>query len=99
MLVHFSCPETSRITMFGDVALELIGMMGHSGTVPGAIRGDNLKPALERLRAKLAAVAAQGSADADDDDDGPVVTLSQRALPLIEMLQAAIEAESYVMWE
>ncbi len=101
MLVHFSCPETAKITMFGDVALELIGMMGHSGTIPGAIRGDNLEPALKRLKTKLAAVADSGkeAARENDPDEEPAVTLSQRAVPLIQMLEAAIEADSYLMWE
>ena len=87
--------------MFGDVALALIDIMGHSGSVPGAIRGDNLLTALENLKAGLAALAAEGVEEAvqDQDDDQPAVSLSQRAVPLIEMLQAAIEAESYLMWE
>ena len=37
MLGTFSCPAYADITMFGDVALHLIQLMGHSGTVPSAI--------------------------------------------------------------
>ena len=37
MLVTFSCPAYADITMFGDVAIRLLKMMGHSGTVPSAL--------------------------------------------------------------
>ena len=49
----------------------------------------------------LAAVADSGkeAARENDPDEEPAVTLSQRAVPLIQMLEAAIEADSYLMWE
>jgi hypothetical protein len=31
MLVTFSCPAYANITMFGDVAVHLLELMGHSG--------------------------------------------------------------------
>jgi hypothetical protein len=34
MLVTFSCPAYASITMFGDVAVRLLKLMGHSGTGP-----------------------------------------------------------------
>ena len=37
MLVTFSTDTYPNITLFGDVALTLLKMMGHSTTVPGAI--------------------------------------------------------------
>ena len=38
MLVTFSTSAYADITMFGDVALRLLKLMGHSATVPGAMR-------------------------------------------------------------
>jgi len=37
MLVTFTTKAYADITMFGDVAVAMLKMMGHSTTVPGAI--------------------------------------------------------------
>ena len=37
MLVTFTCKAYADITMFGNVAASLLRLMGHSGTVPGAL--------------------------------------------------------------
>ena len=50
MLITFKTKSYADITMFGDVALKLIKIMGHSGTVPGALGADEVADALERLR-------------------------------------------------
>ena len=101
MLVTFSCPAYADITMFGEVAVHLLKMMGHSGTVPSAIVAADVPAALGRLEA---AVAAQGDSPAPGEssqagDEEPVVSLRHRALPLIELLKAATRAECNVMWE
>ncbi len=41
MLVTFTCKAYADITMFGDIALGMLRMMGHSETVPGAILAGN----------------------------------------------------------
>ena len=48
MLVTFSCPAYADITMFGDVAVRLLQLMGHSGTVPGALLADAALPCSSR---------------------------------------------------
>ena len=101
MLVTFSCPAYADITMFGDVAVHLLKMMGHSGTVPSALMAADVPAALERLEA---AVAAEGDSPAPGDpsqaeDQEPSVSLRHRALPLIELLKAAAKAERNVMWD
>jgi len=47
MLVTFRTSAYANITMFGDIAVTLLKMMGHSGTVPSAIRADDVPAALE----------------------------------------------------
>jgi hypothetical protein len=37
MLVTFTTDAYADITMFGDVVHTMLKMMGHSGTVPGAL--------------------------------------------------------------
>ena len=101
MLVTFSSDGYPEFTMFGDVAIRLIKMMGHSGTVPSAILAEDIPAALARLQAALAsdAQSPEAAADMQDDDEEPAVSLSHRAYSLIEMLKAAIKADCNVMWD
>lgn len=101
MLVTFSCPAYADITMFGDMAVHLLKVMGHSGTVPGAFRAEDVEAALVRLQAAVDADkrSPEPKESARQEDDEPVVSLSHRALPLVELLKAAIKANSNVMWK
>ena len=98
MLVTFTTKAYADITMFGNVALAMLQMMGHSTTVPGAILAEDVPAALSRLRAAIDAEKASPPVE-DKDADEPVVSLAHRALPLIELLAAAAKAESNVMWK
>ena len=98
MLVTFTTDAYADITMFGDVALALLKMMGHSGTVPSAILAADVPAALSRLTAGIEAAKAVPSVD-DEDEDEPQVSLSNRALPLINLLTSAAQAGSDVMWK
>lgn len=53
MLITFHTDAYEDITYFADVAKRLLSLMGHSGTIPGAIKSENLPEALERLQAGL----------------------------------------------
>ena len=101
MLVTFRTKAYANITMFGDVAQTLLKLMGHSGTVPSAIKAEDVPAALQRLRAGIAAQKpAPRVADGDQDEDAErVVALAQRALPLLELLQAAAAQHADVMWD
>ncbi len=104
MLITFRCKSHANITMFGDIALNLIKMMGHSGTVPGAISAQDLPEALAKLTSELtkAAELETNSAEEIDDDDEqpePEVSLGRRAMPLIELLKSAISEQCDVMWD
>ncbi len=103
MLITFKTPAYADITMFGDVAVALIKMMGHSGNVPGALLAEDIPAALERLKS---AVAANPHAPLDprqaDEDEAErrdhSVTLSHRAMPLIALLEAAARDGENVIW-
>lgn len=101
MLVTFSCPAYADITMFGDVAVRLLKIMGHSGTVPGALLAEDIPAAIERLETAVEAdKQAHAAEEPEEDEDGePVVSLPHRALPLVELLKAAEKKECDVMWE
>ena len=101
MLVTFTCPAYADITMFGDVAIRLLKMMGHSGTVPGALLAEDVPAALKRLEAAIEAERQlpEQNAESQDEDDEPSVTLPHRALPLIELLRSAAKEKCNVMWD
>ena len=101
MLVTFSCPAYADITMFGDVAVHLLKLMGHSGTVPSALLADDVAPALARLEKALASgeTDMQFNAVSDEEDEESPVSLDQRAFPLIELLKAAARDHCNVMWD
>lgn len=99
MLVTFSCDAHENIVMFGDVALRLIKMMGHSGVIPSAILAEDVPSALTRLKQALEQEKQKTSMPNNDDgDDEPEIGLKQRAFPLIELLEAAVSDECDVMW-
>lgn len=101
MVVTFRSKAHADIMMFGDIAVNLLKLMGHSGTVPSALLAEDVPTALDRLREAVAANKA-ASADASDSvqDDGEyTVNLAHRALPLVEMLEAAATAKCDVMWD
>ena len=105
MLVTFRTKGYPNITMFGDVAKQLLELMGLSGTIPSAIKAEDVPTALARLetamRQRQAAEAEEPEDDdAGDDYDAPhKVTLTQRAIPLLELLRAATAHKADVLWD
>lgn len=99
MLVTFHTDAYADITMFGDVGVSLLKLMGHSGTVPGAIMAADVPAALAQLRAGVATSAPASDGIVADEDDTRQVSLPNRALPLIKLLEAAAAAKSDVMWD
>lgn len=101
MLVTFSCPAFADITTFGTVAVRLLQIMGHGGTVPGAFMAAEVPAALQRLEAGVAAVEespAPPESSAEEDEEPPV-SLRHRALPFIQLFKAAAKDECNVMWK
>lgn len=100
MLVTFTTKAYADITMFGDVALALLKMMGHSGTVPGAILAEDVPEALERLKRGIdVAKAAERKDEKAGETDEPPVSIALRALPLVDLLATAAKRKCDVMWK
>jgi hypothetical protein len=98
MLVKFES-EVGSVTMFGDVALRLLKMMGHTGTVPSALLAKDIPAALERLKAALAITQDQGGGPAKDEEGAQDrVSLRQRAFPLIELMERAAARGVDITW-
>ena len=101
MLVNFDS-NVGGFTMFGEPAVKLLKMMGHSGTVPSAILAKDIPAALERLKAALAAHPGSSPAEEENTDETkkePKVSLEQRAFPLIDLLTRAAARGCDVMWK
>jgi len=99
MLITFKSKAYANITMFGDVGQKMLEMMAFGNMVPGSIDAADVPRALQNLRAALAKLPSPVETDGGDDDDPPAIGLYTRALPLIELLEAAIADETYVSWE
>ncbi|MDO6706850.1 DUF1840 domain-containing protein [Photobacterium sp. 1_MG-2023] len=107
MLITFHSKASANITMFGEVAQQLIHMMGYCENIPGIIDVDDVPQALDNLQKALAVTQQQeasqeaSSEDTSDpwEDEEPRISMLTRARPLLEMLEAAIAEECTVMWE
>ena len=103
MLVTFKSLAHADIVMFTDVARKLLRTMGRDDAVPGAMYPEDVPFALDELRNGLAAEPAKPEVsgvdgDARDDDLQEEVLLTDRARPLIQMLEAASAEQVHVMW-
>ena len=99
MLIRFKS-EVGGFTMFEDVAVKLIRLTGHSGSVPGAIAADDLPRSMQRLREALALEPKDPQADDEDGDgDNASVSMHRRAFPLLDLMQRAADEGCAVSWE
>ncbi len=99
MLITFKSKAYANITMFGDVGLRMLELMGFGSSIPGAINTEDVPAALVRLTVALAKMPQSVEPAGDADNDQPTVSLQTRAVPLIELLQSAIAQETFVRWE
>ncbi len=99
MLITFKSNAYANITMLGDVGEKMLEFMAFGSSVPGAIKADDVPNALNNLKQALAKLPAQVEPAGDAEDDQPAVSLHTRAVPLLDLLQATIAAETYVRWD
>jgi hypothetical protein len=96
-LITFSCDAYENISYFNDVAKNLLSLMGHSGTVPGAMKANEVSQALSRLQQNLGRDKTSAPRQ-DNDEEELQISLRKRAIPLIGMLEAAVKKNCDVMW-
>lgn len=100
-MITFSSDAFENIIYFTDIAQNLLTLMGHSGTVPGAFKAQEVPLALFNLQNGLAEYRRNiinSSSQDHDDENEPQIGLGVRAIPLINMLEAAIKKQCDVMW-
>ena len=92
MLVTFYCDAFENITYLGDVAARLLEYMQHGTNIPGAIVAEEVPDALGYLRKAVSQEMQNPNADELE------ISIDKRALPLINLLEAACKAKCDVMW-
>jgi hypothetical protein len=107
MLVKFSTRH-GQLIMLGEPAVALLRLGGHSGTVPSAVLAAELPAFLTRLRAGLALHGDELSPappppdpeqrEGDEPRERPI-SLRQRAVPLLDMIETATRRPSDLMWD
>lgn len=101
MLVTFKAQGHANVLMFGDPALTLLRLMGRTDSLPSAMEPEDIPNALRLLRKGIGAEdeVAQGDAFGEtEDENDQYVSLTTRAQPVIELLQAAYEDKVMVVW-
>lgn len=105
MLVRFSLPAGTGITLFEHDAKTLLQLIRHSGTIPGAIDADdvaqrlqNLKTALVNEPSKQTSQASNTTAYDNDEHDAPI-SQSARFYPFIQLCEQAIKQHKNLMWD
>ena len=110
MVVKFST-RFGQVVMFGDSALALLRLGGHSGAVPGAILAADLPGFLQQLQRGLERHGQEPSPapstppDAASTEQEPgqererPVSLRLRAVPLVELVETSIRRGSDLMWD
>lgn len=107
MLITFTTKVHPDVVMFGDIAGVLLKAMGEKEQPPGILRGEDIKIAADKLRAHLRMLPpetvrlAEDNADKSEEDAQEklnYVGLKKRALPLLELMEAAYGKDSDVIW-
>jgi hypothetical protein len=108
MLVKF-WTRMDQLVMHGEPAVALLRLGGHTGTVPGAVLAPDVPAFRDRMRRGLEthgeevlppAPPRQPVAPGEDEvRREPVVNLRLRAVPLLDMLDRAIDHPADVMWD
>lgn len=100
MLVRFDS-KVGTFSMFEKDARNMINLMGHSDTIPGAILGADIEKTLQLFQTNLTeASKLEGPQVAPkDDDEEEVIPVNRRAYPLLELLKKAAKQQETLMWD
>ncbi len=108
MIVIFKSDAAGDVIMFGDVAHRLMKIMGKEVTDKGIVTVEQLADAIARIEAAIADDKAQHANVAEEDrpvsetgargENRPFVTLTQRAVPLLELLRWSLKKKKPMTW-
>jgi hypothetical protein len=108
MLIVFKSKASGDVMMFGEVALQLLNVMGKGRSEQGIITVEQMPDTIARLKRAMAENKVQQASnpDADDSAHEPArasdrsasVSLAVRAVPLLELLERSHKAKVPVLW-
>lgn len=107
MLIVFKSAASADLLYFGDVARLMLELMGKEATAQGVITVAQLPGAIALLEAAVTGdqsrhrehLLADETREIDPDgNERPHVSLTRRALPLLEMLKESLKEKEPVMW-
>jgi hypothetical protein len=108
MIVTFKSAACADVIYFGDVALRMMELMGKEPTEKGIVTVEQLPDAIVRLKAAIAEDKAQHQKLVQEDNPGteaapdggarPRVSLTQRALPLLALLEDSLAEKKPIVW-
>lgn len=108
MIVTFKSAACADVIYFGDVAQRLMALMGKDAGPKGIVTVEQLPEAIARLKAaidadrerhlRLVQDEERGTETAEDGGTRPAVSLTQRALPLLALLQESLAEKKPVVW-
>jgi hypothetical protein len=102
VIVTFKSKAAGDVIMFGDAAHALMKIMGKDADPKGIITPEQLPAAIAALKAAIDENRRQPGPDEEAEAEKPAmtqtVTLAQRAIPLLELLEWAQKKNTPVTW-
>lgn len=107
-IVTFKSAACADVIYFDDVARRMMALMGKEAAEQGIVTVEQLPAAIAQLKAAIAADKEQHRALVQDEEPQaekiagggtrPRVSLTQRALPLLAMLEESLGEKKPVVW-
>lgn len=108
MIVTFKSAACADVIYFGDVARRMMELMGKEAADQGIVTVEQLPQAIAALKAAIAGDKEQHRAHVLAETRGvettssgatrPLVSLTQRALPLLATLEESLQEKKPVVW-
>ena len=108
MIVIFQSQAAGDVIMFGDVAYKMMEVIGKQQGSKGIVTVEQLPDAIDRLKAAVARDKEARAGLSEDDlphtEEAPdgskraFVSLTQRAVPLIELMEWSLKKQVPVVW-
>ncbi len=107
-IVTFKSAACADVIYFGDVARRMMALMGKDASDKGIVTVEQLPAAIAQLKAAIAEDKEHHRQHVLDEEpktekaegggQRPFVSLTQRVLPLLEMLEGSLKENKPVVW-
>ena len=102
-MITFQSDASGDVMMFDEIAHHMMDIMGKERTRRGVVTVEQMPECIARLKAAIAEdrAHARGKAPGEEAEETGVaarVSLAQRAVPLVELLERSLQREKPVLW-